>query len=158
MQMLAGGSQLMCRGARVLTITLAALIMAGLAGCAETTLVAHNAKRLKSLATGPAPVGRYKVGSPYQIKGVWYYPKEDINYSETGIASWYGPNFHGKKTANGEIFDQNEVSAAHRTLPMPSVVQVTNLVNGRSMVIRLTIAALSPMAGLSICPSARRNC
>ena len=135
--MLAGGSQMMCRGARALIIALAVVVTAGLAGCAETALVSHNAKRLKALATGPAPVGRYKVGSPYQIKGVWYYPKEDINYSETGIASWYGPNFHGKKTANGEIFDQNEVSAAHRTLPMPSVVQVTNLVNGRSMVIRV---------------------
>lgn len=111
--------------------------MAGLGGCAETTLVAHNAKRLKALTIGPAPIGRYKVGSPYQIKGVWYYPREEINYSETGIASWYGPNFHGKRTANGEIFNQNEISAAHRTLPMPSVVQVINLVNGRSMVIRV---------------------
>ena len=135
--MLAGGSQMMCRGARALIIALAVIVTAGLAGCAQTALVSHNAKRLKALATGPAPVGRFKVGSPYQIKGVWYYPKEVANYTETGIASWYGPNFHGKKTANGEIFDQNEVSAAHRTLPMPSVVQVTNLVNGRSMVIRV---------------------
>ena len=135
--MQAGGSRSMCRSARALTVMLAIVMLGALAGCAETTLVAHNAKRLKALATGPDPVGRYKVGSPYQIKGVWYYPKEDISYSETGIASWYGPNFHGKKTANGEIFDQNEVSAAHRTLPMPSVVQVTNLENGRAMVIRV---------------------
>jgi rare lipoprotein A len=68
---------------------------------------------------------------------VWYYPSEDYNYSETGIASWYGPDFHGKYTANGEVFDQNEVSAAHRTLPMPCFVLVTNLENGRSAVVRV---------------------
>ncbi|MTJ80516.1 MAG: septal ring lytic transglycosylase RlpA family protein [Telmatospirillum sp.] len=79
----------------------------------------------------------YKIGKPYQIGGVWYYPQEDFNYDETGIASWYGPDFHGKYTANGEVFDQNEVSAAHRTLPMPSIVRVTNLDNGRSLVVRV---------------------
>jgi rare lipoprotein A len=65
--------------------------------------------------SGPGP--RYKVGDPYQINGVWYYPREDYNYKETGVASWYGEAFHGKQTANGEIFDRTEVSAAHRTLP-----------------------------------------
>ena len=72
-----------------------------------------------------------------QIAGRWYYPAEDYNYRETGIASWYGPKFHGRRTANGESFDMNELSAAHRTLPMPSVVRVTNLENGRSMVLRV---------------------
>ena len=62
---------------------------------------------------------------------------EDLNYIETGIASWYGPNFHGKYTANGEIFDQNLITAAHRTLPLPSVVQVTNLENGRTISMRV---------------------
>jgi rare lipoprotein A len=82
-------------------------------------------------------VGGYKVGKPYQINGVWYYPNEDYGYDETGIASWYGPDFHGKFTANGEVFDQNDVTAAHRTLPMPSIVRVTNLENGRSIVVRV---------------------
>ncbi|MEX2642402.1 MAG: septal ring lytic transglycosylase RlpA family protein [Acetobacterales bacterium] len=85
----------------------------------------------------PPGKGVYKVGTPYQINGVWYYPAEDSGYDETGIASWYGPQFHGKATANGEIFDMNGLSAAHKTLPMPSVVQVTNLENGRSMKLRL---------------------
>jgi rare lipoprotein A len=81
--------------------------------------------------------GIYKVGTPYQIDGVWYYPAEDWNYEETGIASWYGEAFHGKYTANGELFDLNQVTAAHRTLPMPSIVQVTNLDNGRTIQIRV---------------------
>ncbi len=81
--------------------------------------------------------GIYKVGQPYQINGVWYYPAEDFSYDTTGIASWYGEDFHGKYTANGEIFDLNALTAAHRTLPMPSVVQVTNLENGRSIELRV---------------------
>jgi rare lipoprotein A len=81
--------------------------------------------------------GIYKVGEPYQIDGVWYYPAEDWNYNETGIASWYGEQFHGRYTANGEIFDLNQLTAAHRTLPMPTVVRVTNLENGRSIAVRL---------------------
>ena len=108
-----------------------------LAGCAETALVVHTAKEIASLSKPPVPKGRYKVGTPYQIKNVWYYPKIDYEYDETGIASWYGPNFHQKMTANGEIFDQNAITAAHRTLPMPSVVRVTNLENGRSLVVRI---------------------
>lgn len=81
--------------------------------------------------------GVYKVGKPYQIKGVWYYPKEEFDYDETGLASWYGPGFHGKVTANGEIYDENELTAAHKTLQMPALVRVTNLDNGRSLVVRL---------------------
>ena len=81
--------------------------------------------------------GTYKVGKPYQVEGKWYYPKVDLAYDERGVASWYGPNFHGKKTANGEIFDMTLISAAHKTLPMPSVVRVTNLENGRSLIIRI---------------------
>lgn len=81
--------------------------------------------------------GAYKVGSPYRVDGQWYYPQPDYNYDERGIASWYGPNFHGKPTANGETFDMNVVSAAHKTLPLPSVVRVTNLENGRSVVVRI---------------------
>lgn len=83
------------------------------------------------------PAGLYKVGNPYRVDGQWYYPKPDYNYEERGVASWYGPNFHGRPTANGEIFDMNKVSAAHKTLPLPSVVRVTNLENGRSLVVRV---------------------
>ncbi len=88
-------------------------------------------------AVGPGQVGDYKVGQPYQIGGVWYYPSVDYGYRETGIASWYGPGFDGKRTANGEIYDQNAMTAAHRTLPMPSLVRVTNLENGRTLKVRI---------------------
>jgi rare lipoprotein A len=115
-----------------------------LAGCAETQLVSHTVKVIdppkptaKAEPQPPKQQGTYKVGKPYQIDGVWYYPAEDFEYDETGIASWYGQEFHGRPTANGEIFDMNEVSAAHRTLPMPSLVRVTNLDNGRVMLIRV---------------------
>ncbi len=81
--------------------------------------------------------GSYKIGKPYQVAGVWYYPHEDENYDSTGIGSWYGPQFHGKQTANGETFDQEALTAAHPTLPMPVLVRVTNLENGRSVVVRV---------------------
>ena len=81
--------------------------------------------------------GVYKVGSPYQIDGTWYYPREQPDYDETGVASWYGPNFIGKPTANGEYFDGDGLTAAHRTLPMPVNVRVTNLDNGKSIVVRV---------------------
>src|SRR5919205_601892 len=68
--------------------------------------------------------GYYKVGAPYQVNAVWYYPRVDLAYDETGTASWYGEAFHGKSTANGEIFDLNQVSAAHKTFQLPSVVEV----------------------------------
>ena len=81
--------------------------------------------------------GFYKVGKPYKIMGKWYYPKEDYKYSEVGIASWYGEDFHAKNTANGEKYDMHALTAAHRTLPLPSIVKVTNLENGRSLVLRV---------------------
>ncbi len=83
------------------------------------------------------PTGYYKIGQPYQIKGVWYYPKEDYAYDESGIASWYGADFHRQLTANGEVYNKNELTAAHRTLPMPSLARVTNLENGRAIVVRV---------------------
>jgi len=79
----------------------------------------------------------YKIGNPYYINGIRYTPKEENNYFEEGIASWYGPNFDGKLTANGEIFNQYDISAAHRTLPLPSLLRVTNLENGRQIVVRV---------------------
>lgn len=80
---------------------------------------------------------RYKIGDPYQVAGLWYYPERNLKYDETGVGSWYGDEFAGRLTANGEIFDPNKVSAAHKTLPMPSVVRVTNLDNGKSLVVRI---------------------
>lgn len=85
----------------------------------------------------PKGGGRYQVGKPYKIKGKWYTPQEDPDYVATGKASWYGPNFHGRLTANGEIYDQYHLSAAHPTLPLPSYVRVTNLHNDRSVVVRV---------------------
>lgn len=92
-----------------------------------------------STVSGPLATskGHYKVGSPYTIKGKKYYPRVDYSYDKKGIASWYGPNFHGKATANGERYDQNEITAAHKTLPLPSIVRVTNLENGKSIIARV---------------------
>jgi len=81
--------------------------------------------------------GSYRIGKPYVIDGTTYYPAEDMSYSETGIASWYGPGFHGRSTANGESYDQEQISAAHKTLPLPTIVRVTNLDNGKSVVARV---------------------
>ena len=81
--------------------------------------------------------GSYKVGAPYKIDGVTYTPQEEFNHVETGVASWYGPGFHGKSTANGEPYDQSARTAAHRTLQMPAIVGVTNLDNGMSTVVRI---------------------
>ncbi len=106
------------------------------ASCAETELAVHTAKQLER-AEAETSQGVYKVGQPYQIAGAWYYPQEDYQYAETGIASWYGPGFDGNHTANGEIYDQDRLTAAHRTLPMPSMVRVTNLENGRSIKVRV---------------------
>ncbi|WP_323761240.1 septal ring lytic transglycosylase RlpA family protein [Maricaulis sp.] len=78
-----------------------------------------------------------KIGRAYTVAGRTYRPRRDDRYDETGIASWYGPNFHGRPTANGERFDQHAMTAAHTTLPIPSIVEVTNLENGRSVIVRL---------------------
>ena len=99
--------------------------------------------------------GYYKVGNPYQINGIWYYPAEDYAYDETGIASWYGPGFHKERTANGETFNQEEVTAAHKTLPLPSLVRVTNLDNGRSIVVRVNDRG--PFVGARIIDMSHRS-
>jgi rare lipoprotein A len=87
--------------------------------------------------TVPPNAGVYKVGAPYQIGDTWYYPSEQPDYDETGVASWYGPTFYGRSTANGERFDADALTAAHRTLPMPVNVRVTNLDNGKSLIVRV---------------------
>ncbi|MGH6920606.1 MAG: septal ring lytic transglycosylase RlpA family protein [Geminicoccaceae bacterium] len=81
--------------------------------------------------------GHYKLGNPYQIDGRWYYPRYDPSYAAVGVASWYGHPFHGRKTANGEVFDRDRQSAAHPTLPLPSIVRVTNLANQRQLELRV---------------------
>ncbi|MEQ8965235.1 MAG: septal ring lytic transglycosylase RlpA family protein [Azospirillaceae bacterium] len=113
---------------------LAVLAAAGLAlsACAETQLAAHMAAR-NAAKSDP----HYKVGSPYTINGRRYEPRESFDYVETGVASWYGPGFAGKQTANGEIFDPNALTAAHPTLQLPSIARVTNLENGRSVEVRI---------------------
>ena len=74
---------------------------------------------------------------PYQVSGVWYTPRSQPDYDETGTASWYGAQFHNRSTSNGERFDMEAVSAAHTTLPLPSIVEVTNLDNGRRIRVRV---------------------
>lgn len=88
-------------------------------------------------ASEPVAYAQPYAGPPYQVEGKWYVPTYEPNYDEIGIASWYGPTFHGKASASGEVFDENAMTAAHPTLPIPSLVRVTNLENGRSVVVRL---------------------
>jgi peptidoglycan lytic transglycosylase len=85
----------------------------------------------------PKGGGTYRVGKPYTVAGRMYVPEEDYNYRVDGIASWYGSDFHGRLTANGEVYDMHAISAAHPTLPMPSYVRVTNLANRRSLIVRV---------------------
>ena len=85
----------------------------------------------------PKGGGTYRVGKPYTVGGRVYVPEEDVNYREEGLASWYGDDFHGRLTANGEVFDMASLSAAHPTLPMPCYARVTNLSNGKSLIVRV---------------------
>ena len=112
-----------------------------LSACAQTELASHVAKKTEifgaDVQTVSTSKGTFKTGRTYRIKGRSYTPKETYDFTETGMASWYGPNFHGKKTANGEIYDQYALTAAHKTLQMPSIIKVTNLENGRTAVLRV---------------------
>ncbi len=107
-------------------------------GCAETELASHIVKQAPFLnSNAESNKGHFKIGKAYKIKGKYYYPKETYHHTEVGMASWYGPGFHGKKTANGEIFNKGDLTAAHRTLQLPSIIRVTNLKNGRSVIVRV---------------------
>lgn len=100
----------------------------------EVDTVVKSTGKCKAVA---AP-GPKKIGKPYKINGVTYYPMESADgYNEVGIASWYGPGFHGKLTANGETYNQKAMTAAHKTLPLPTLVKVENLENGKSVVVRV---------------------
>lgn len=116
-----------------LSLTVVFALSAVLSACAQMRFGGELAKQGRRTAAG----GIYKIGNPYKIDGEWYYPRENRNYDNVGIASWYGPKFQGRRTANGEIFDMNLLTAAHPTLPMPVMVQVTNLQNGRSVKLRV---------------------
>jgi rare lipoprotein A len=124
-----------------------------LAGCSRSRVSSGDARAVSRTAPGtgnsasprayaigdriPKGGGSYKIGTPYRIGGRWYTPAEDPGYDRSGIASWYGEDFHGRKTANGEIFDMNALTAAHPTLPIPSYAYVTNLANGRTLLVRI---------------------
>jgi rare lipoprotein A len=110
----------------------AAALLASLAACGSSGKGGGGTP-----GSSVAQRGTYKVGQPYKIDGVTYTPQETFTLTETGTASWYGPGFHGKSTANGERYDQADRTAAHRTLQMPAIVRVTNLENGRSTVVRV---------------------
>lgn len=119
---------------KILQIIFLLLPVAVLGACTEVELASHVAKQ--AIPTSQSQ-GTFKVGSPYKVKGRTYRPTETYSYEETGIASWYGTDFNGKKTANGETFNMYELTAAHKTLQMPSLVRVTNLENGKSIVVRV---------------------
>ncbi len=106
----------------------------------SVTLLAAPAKpvvKADNSSVNVSPNPSFKVGNPYEVLGVKYEPKEDYEYDAVGIASWYGKDFHGNLTSNGEVFDMAELTAAHPTLPLPSFVEVTNLENGKKLVLRV---------------------
>src|SRR5712671_6237528 len=129
------------RGAAVAAMCLA------LANCASSGKFASRVDPKYGVSSSPRVValgdpvpkggGTYRVGKPYTVGGRIYVPEEDVNYREEGLASWYGDDFHGRLTANGEVFDMGSLTAAHPTLPMPCYARVTNLGNGRSLVVRV---------------------
>jgi rare lipoprotein A len=108
------------------------------AGVVKAVLALSLLLALQACGTSePSPHPHFKVGSPYRIDGRWYYPERVSQYEVVGIASWYGEDYHGRLTSNGELYDMNALTAAHPSLPLPSLAQVTNLENGRSMVLRV---------------------
>src|SRR6202166_2945619 len=118
-----------------------------LANCASSGKFASRVDPKYGVSSSPRVVafgepvpkggGTYRVGKPYVVGGRVYVPEEDVNYREEGLASWYGDDFHGRLTANGEIFDMASLSAAHPTLPIPCYARVTNLSNGKSLIVRV---------------------
>src|SRR6202051_3749069 len=118
-----------------------------LANCASSNKFASRVDPKYGVSSSPRVVefgepvpkggGTYRVGKPYTVAGRVYVPGEDVNYREEGLASWYGDDFHGRLTANGEVFDMGSLTAAHPTLPMPCYARVTNLSNGKSLVVRV---------------------
>jgi len=120
--------------AKLLKGVLVAGLMSLLAACAGGA--GPSARTAMPVVTDPAPIVSGTM-RPYQIRGRWYHPEEQPHYDETGLASWYGDQFHGRPTATGERFDMNALTAAHKTLPLPGLVEVTNLANGRTVILRV---------------------
>src|SRR5471032_2488353 len=138
------------RSDRVLVIARRAAALAAclvLANCASSGKFASRVDPRYGVSSSPRVVefgepvpkggGTYRVGKPYTVGGRIYVPEEDTNYREEGMASWYGDDFHGRLTANGEVFDMASLTAAHPTLPMPCYARVTNLSNGKSLIVRV---------------------
>jgi rare lipoprotein A len=115
---------------------LMASVLVGLVACSSNQS-SRNTSDGYSPYGGTSEPTAVKVGKPYTIKGETYVPRHEPEYVQTGVASWYGPNFHGRMTASGEEYDQHEMTAAHKTLPMPSLVRVTRLDSGESVVVRV---------------------
>lgn len=140
---------------RASTVAVLALSSAFLAACAFQAPTSTGKKRPKEyfaeseygvkasprvtnkLSNLPRGGGRDQLGNPYKVRGKMYYPKEDKNYVSVGAASWYGDAFHGRLTANGEIYDMTHLTAAHPTMPLPSYARVTNTKNGSSIIVRV---------------------
>ena len=137
-----GGKGGLCMVLRLVGLTAGCLALAncssGLSSRVDPKYGVHTSARVVEPGQ-PVPKGGgvYRVGKPYTVAGREYVPHEDVNYNAVGMASWYGDDFHGRFTANGEVFDMNSLSAAHPTLPLPSYVRVTNLENHRSIVVRV---------------------
>ncbi len=128
--------------ARFFAFAVLAICPIGLAGCSsggsyDTSLGVSSSPRVASGGNISKGGGVYKVGRPYRVGGRWYHPHEDPNYNRLGTASWYGNAFHGRKTANGEVYDMYALTAGHPTLPLPSYAYVTNLQNGRTVLVRI---------------------
>lgn len=108
-------------------------VLAFLTGCSENGFWFRSGSDYEDIADQ----GVYYIGSPYRIKGVLYTPKEDMNYSEKGVATWYSRDSQNRLTTNGEVFDDEKMTAAHKTLPLPSLVRITNLENGNTAIVRV---------------------
>ncbi len=128
---------------RFAPVAACAALCFSLANCANNSHVdprygvEPSARLVEPGATVPKGGGVYRVGSPYIMAGRVYVPQDNPHYRADGVASWYGSDFHGRSTANGEIFDAEAITGAHPTLPLPSYVRVTNLSNGRSLIVRV---------------------
>jgi len=123
---------------RIVRVGVLMLAAGILTACASADRTSKYSRRIvEDGEPVPKGGGSYKVGQPYRLNGRIYYPSESMNYRVEGVASWYGPDFHGRETANGEVYDMHGISAAHPTLPLPSYARVTNLDNGRSIIVRL---------------------
>lgn len=138
-----GGSAAGAKALRVAAVVAAGIFLANCAGSNMARMVDPQygvSSSPRVIADGqpiPKGGGKYRVGKPYVVAGRVYTPEHDPHYRAEGIASWYGSDFHGRLTANGEVYDKNAISAAHPTLPLPSYARVTNLANGRSIVVRV---------------------